>query len=317
MATAQGSQSSVESVLILAETTWGTAVTPSKDVGLVQDTSGGTNREVIEIGGLGQVEIQQVVTGSVGVAGSILFHMQHLRLFEFLIGVETPTSSGTDYKHTFAITDVPASFSLETGSNAATESTIIYEGCIGTGADISIALGGVLTCRFDWAGELGTSSGVAGAPVLDTLPVFPQGLTDVKVNQVAAIMIQNASISITKTFQAIHGVGSNLAQAAFTTDLKFAFAATLGFTDVTLQELGIGGATPPGTADPTGIEFEIVADNGTAWGSGQRNIQIILENCQFTKTEKVATLGAITFLNLAGNGTLKTFIGVDDIDDLN
>ena len=317
MATAQGSPGSVKSVLILKETTWGTATTPSKDVGLIQDISDSTNREVIEIGGLGAVETQKIVTGSVGVAGSILFHMQHLRILQFLIGDETPTSSGADYKHTFAIDDVPESFSLESGENAASESKVIYEGCIGTGAEISIALGGVLTCRFDWAGELGRSTNTATAPSLDNLPVFPQALVDVKVNTSSATMVQNASISIIKTFVPIHGAKSNLAQAAFTTDLKFEFAATLGFTGVTLQELGIGGTDPPATSDPTGIEFEINADNGTAFGSGQRNIQIVLENCQFTKAEKVAAIGAINFLNIAGNGTLKTLIGVDDISDLN
>lgn len=317
MATAQASPSSVQSVLILKETTWGTAVTPTKDVGLVQDITDSTNREVIEIGGLGQVETQQIVTGSVSAAGSILFHMQHLRIFQFLIGDETPTSSGADYKHTFAIADVPESFTLETGENAATESALTYEGCIGTGAEISIALGGVLTCRFDWAGELGTSSGTATAPSLDTLPVFPQALVDVKVATVIATMIQSASITITKTFVPVHGTSSNLAQSAFTTDLKFSFAAVLGFTDVTLQEVGIGSTTPPATSDPSGVEFEIIADNGTAFGSGQRNIQIVLENCQYSKTEKIAALGAITFLSLAGSGTLKTLISVDDISDLN
>ena len=317
MATTNASPGSVQSVLILTETTWGTAVTPTKDVGIVLDSTDSTNREVIPISGLGAVEVQQIVTGSVSAAGSILFQMQHLRLFEFLIGTDTPTSSGADYKHTFAITDVPSSFSLETGENAASETKMIYEGCLGIGAEISIALGGVLTCRFDWAGELGTSSVTASTPVIDFLPVFPQALVDVKVNTTSATMVQSASITITKTFVPVHGIKSNLAQAAFTTDLKFEFAAVLGFTGVTLQELGIGGTTPPGTADPTGIEFEMNADNGTAFGSGQRNIQIVLENCQFTKTEKVAAIGAITFLNLAGSGTLKTLIGVDDISDLN
>ena len=317
MATDQASQSSVESVLILKETTWGSVVTPAKDVGIVQNISGGTNREVIQIGGLGAVEVQQIVTGSVSVAGSITFHMQHLRIFQFLIGEESPTENTGDWKHTFAIDDVPESFSLETGSKAASESKIIYEGCIGIGAEISIALGGVLMCRFDWAGQTSNSTNSATTPVLDNLPVFPQALVDVKVNTVSATMIQNASITITKTFVPIHGMKSNLAQAAFTTDLKFDFAATLGFTGITLPELGLGGSTPPATSDPTGIEFEINADNGTAFGSGQRNIQIVLENCQFTKAEKVAARGAITFLNIAGNGTLKTLIGVDDRSDLN
>ena len=99
--------------------------------------------------------------------------------------------------------------------------------------------------------------------------------------------------------------------------MKFDFAAQLAFTGITLPEIGLGGSTPPVTSDPSGVEFEINADNGTGLGSGQRNIQIVLENCQFSKSEKVATIGAVTFLNLAGNGTLKTLIGVDDIPDLN
>ncbi len=317
MATAQGSPSQVQSILILKETTWGTAVTPSKDVGLILDSTDSLNREVIPISGLGAVEVQQIVTGSVSAAGSITFQMQHLRIFQFLIGDETPVNSSSDWRHTFAIADIPESFSLETGENAASESKEIYEGCIGTAAEISIALGGVLTCRFDWAGQTTNSTNTATAPSLDNLPVFPQGLVDVKVNGTTAIMVQNASITITKTFVPLHGIKSNLMQAAFTTDLKFEFNATLGFTGVTLQELGLGGATPPATSDPTGIEFEINADNGVAFGSGQRNIQIVLENCQFSQTTKVATLGAITFLTLSGEGTLKTLIGVDDISDLN
>ena len=210
MATAQGSPGSVQSVLILKETTWGTAVIPAKDIGLILDTTGGLNREVHQISGLGAVEVQQIVTGSVSVAGSITFQMQHLRILQFLIGDETPVETTSDYKHTFAIADIPESFSLEIGENAASESKEIYEGCIGTGAEMSIALGGVLMCRFDWAGQTSNSTNTATSPVLDTLPVFPQALVDVKVAGSSATIVQNASITITKTFVPIHGMKSNL-----------------------------------------------------------------------------------------------------------
>ena len=317
MATTNASPGSVKSVLIGKETTWGTAVSATKDVGLTQGINDITNREVIQSSGLGAVEVQKITTGSVTTAGSMVIQLQHGRVFEYLVGAESEGSSGSDFKHTFTIADVPPSFSLESGENAASETKLIYEGCLAIGAELSIILNGVLTLRFDFAGEIPRSTNTASAPVLDNLPVFPQALVDIKLNTVSATMVQSASITFIKTFIPVHGMKSNLAQAAFTTDLKFEFKAVLGFTGVTLQELGIGGTDPPGTADPTGIEFEINADNGTAYGSGQRNIQCVLENCQFTKTEKISAIGAVTFLDLAGNGTLKTLISVDDITGLN
>ncbi len=312
-----GSASNVKSVLISKETTWGTAVTPTRDIGLVQDITDTTNRGVIQISGLGAVDVKKIVTGTVSVAGSMLINAQHGRMFEYLVGTEVEANSGSDYRHTFTIASTPPSFTLESGENAATETNMTYEGCLAIGAELSIVLNGVLTLRVDFAGETVRSTATASAPVLDNLPVFPQALVDVKLNGSSATQVQSASIRFIKTFQGVAGMKSNLLQAAYTTDLKFELSATLGFTDKTEAELGLGAATPPATSDPSGIEFEINADNGTAFGSGQRNVQCVLENCQFSKIEKVASIGNITFLNLVGNGTLKTLITVDDINGLN
>ncbi len=309
---------SLHTILISKETTWGTAVDPSKDVGIVTDWNDGTKRIVIPISGAGAIEVQKIVTASVSTAGSMTVQLQHGRLFEFLVGNVGHSTSGSDTRHTFSIIDTAPSFTMDSGEQATSQpssaaSEIRYEGCLAIAGELTFVLDDVLKLKMDWAGELPTSAAAVETPVIDNLIVFPQGLIDVKLNGVSATMVQNATIRFLKTFVAVNGAKSNLMQAAFTTDLKFEFNAVLGFKDKTLQELGIGGSAPPGTSDPTGIEFEIIADNGVAFGSGQRNIQCVLENCQFTNTEKIGNVGGVTFLNLAGTGTLKTLITVDDI----
>ena len=239
------SPGSLQSVLVKKETTWGTAVTPDVDMGLIVDTSDSTTREVIEIQGLGSIEVQQIVTGNISAAGSMTIQLQHGRPFEYILGAVAHNDTSGDWVHTFTIADVPPSFTLESGENNTSESALTYEGCLCIGAEISIALSGILTMKFDWAGEVPRSTGTAITPILDNLPVFPQSLIDVKVSGVSATLVQSAFIRFTKTFSAVHGIKSNTIQIGFATDLKIEFGAVLGFSGVTLQEVGLGGVTTP------------------------------------------------------------------------
>jgi hypothetical protein len=300
-------------VLIGKETTWGTAVTPDKDVGIVTDIDDSLNREISEVLGLGSIETQQVNTGNVDVSGSFTFKFQHGRILEYVLGSVTHTETTGDPKHTFSITDEPPSFTLESSEDGTTDTARTYSGCLVENCEVSISNTGELTIKVDWKGKSVTSSATSTGATISSLITFPKSLVDVKLNGSSASEVQEASITITKKVERSWGVGSNLPQQGKATEMRFEFSAKLGFQDKTLQELGIGGTTPPNTSNPTGVEFEIQADNGVTLGSGRREFKLTLENCQFSKATVTASAGDMIFLELAGNGTFKECFAVDNI----
>jgi len=180
-----------------------------------------------------------------------------------------------------------------------------------------IALNQNLKLSTTWKGKTSYNpGGTAPSAVLSTLPVFPHSLCEVKINGTEATEIQNASITVTKTVSTSGGVGSNIPQQGFATSLKFEFSASLGFTDSTYQNLWMGGTAVSGIEDPTGFEFQINADNGVTLGSGQRAITFTLENCIKSSFSESTSVGGLTFIDIAGSGTLKTLTTVDNISSL-
>lgn len=157
--------------------------------------------------------------------------------------------------------------------------------------------------------------------IISTLPVFPQVMCDVKLDGTSASEIQEVSITVTKTLEGSGGVGSVLYQQRHETGIKFEFAAKLGFTDKTYIQLflgGSGGATTPSTTlDPTGFDFLLQADNTVAASSGRREIHLELENCQCPTFDEITSVGGLTFIDIAGTGTLKSCFTYDNITEAN
>lgn len=295
-------------ILIGKESTWGTGVTTDKDVGVVQDITNSLNREVKEVMGLGAIETQAVHSGNEDHGGSMSVSLQHGRLFEYILGTVAHAETTGDWKHTFSVNNNPPSFTLQSGEDDSTDTDLVTVGCLVESAEMSINQTDPLMLKVDFKAKSTTSDASTGTASISSLVTFPKSLVTININSSAASEVQDAAITFGKRVERSYGVGSVVPQQGKGTELRFSYTAKLGFTDKTFQDLFINDTTH---------EFEIDADNGTSLGSGQRRIKCTLENCKNTKLEKIAAIGDLVFIDLAGTGTLKaneTF-SVDNIAD--
>ncbi len=303
-----------KTVLIGKETTWGTPVTADKDIGLVQEVTDNLSREIIESMGLGAIDTQKITSGMVDVGSSVTVDFQHGRLLEYVFGTVAHDATSTpDIKHTFTISNTPPSLTLESGNNLTTDTVLTHAGLIVESAEISTELDSTLKLKCDFKGKTTTSSDSASAAVLSSLSVFPHSLITVQINDVTATEVQSFSIKINKVIERSGGTGSNLYQQGHATELKIEWSGTLGFTAKTLQELWLGGTTPSATSDPTAYDVSLDATNGVAAASGLRQLFIDLENGIGTTFDEVATIGSLTFFDVAGAATLKECYSYDNI----
>ncbi len=309
-------------VLIGVESTWGTQTATPQDAGMIiNDVTDNLTREVTESLGISQIETQKVSSGVVGGGLTMSGDYQHARMFRYILGSFTE-STATDTTHTAVISDTPESLSIESGNNLTTDEALIHRGQLVESAELSIALNENLKLSVTLSGKSPQSVSSVNSSILSTLPVFPHALCTVKFNQIAATEVQSASITITKVVQRSGGISSNEYQQGHGTEMKFSFAATVGFETSAFNNLFLVGTavtttqTPTATADPGGITFELSASNGVASGSGQRSIKLILDNVISPTFDKITTIGSLTFIDMAGVGTFNSLVALDNISAL-
>lgn len=305
----------VKNVLLAKETTWGTEVSPTKDVGLLlKDVSYNWEREVTESLGIGAIDTQAVNGGIFDPKITLNGEFQHGRLLEFIFGTVSHSSTGSDTKHTFTVSDTPPSASFEIGNNlSAGDTEATMTGMLVESAELSIELNGILMLSVTFAGKTVATSTTAAAAVLSTLQNFPHALCTVKLNDVAATECQEAKITITKVVERSGGISSNLFQQGHAVELKLSYSATLGFSDATYHNLWLGGSSPSTTSNPTAFNFEIIADNGTALGSGKRDVSIKLDSTIGKTFNEVTSIGGLTFVEIEGSGKFNSAYSTDNI----
>jgi len=300
-----------------SSTAWGTAVTADRDIGLVQDISENLSRELIETSGLGAIETQGVYTGNMDNSASVTLQYQHGRLFQYILGTVAHTNSGADWKHTFTVQDRAPSFTMETGEEGGTtDAVLIHGGNLIENAELSIGMNEVVTLKADMKNKVCTSTqtGLSAASV-STLTTFPANITTVSFDGVAATEVQNWSMKFEKKVEKSWGLQSITPQQGHAVELRFAFNGSLGFTDDTYQNLFLGGTIVSSSADPTRFYITMAGDNGTAYGSGQRNFTLTFTGCHMDKLDKAASVGGLVFIEVSGRGTFESLTTVDNLTD--
>ncbi len=303
--------------LIGKESAWGTAVTADKDVGLVQEVSDNLSREVIETMALGAIDTQKITSGMVDVGCSVTVEFQHGRLLEYVFGTVAHQLTSSDTKHTFTVNANPPSASIESSENSASDTVLTHEGMLVENAELSIALNETLKLKVDFKGQSTTSTTSAAAALIDNLAIFPHALVTITIDGTPATEVQNFSIKFVKKVERSGGLSSNLYQQGHGTELRFEYSGQLGFASEVYDKLFLGGSggatTPSATADPAGFPLIFDADNGVTLGQGQRQVKVTLGNCINRSHDKVASIGNLIFVDIAGHGTLTEAFSVDDI----
>lgn len=302
-----GSGSPVSAYLIGVESTWGTPVTADKDIGIVEEVASSPEREGIEIMSIGQIEAVSNESGVISGSHTVNMKYQHARIFDYILGAPTHALTGSDTKHTFTslVDNEPLSFTAETGQNlTAGDVGMQFAGCMIESAELSIELNDVLKLSFTAKSEFPTMLSTVPSHSIDTLQVFPHSLCSVKFNGVAASEVQSFTLSFNKTLDPVNGLGSNEHQSMVASSLTLAFSGQLAFDDSTYHDHFDNN-------DVTAIIF--AADNGTSLGSGERSIDIALQDIEMQTFEVTATAGAVVFVSFSGIARLNTMETVDDI----
>jgi len=291
--------------LIGKQTLFGTPVTADKDLGLIiTDVDTPQTREIVETSGISSIESVKINSGTKETSVSISGDLQHVRLWEYIFGSVAHVETSGDFVHTFTISNSPPSATIETGKDINTDVTLTSSGQTVDSVTLTAELNANYKMDIDFKGKIGIVGDVASTSITSALQCFPHPQVTVRVNSVAADKVQSASITITKTFEGVAGLGSDTFVDGFANELKFEFTATLGFTDRTFHDF---------FANNTVTDFEIDADNGVALGSGKQQIFISLDGISLASFNEATSVGGITFLEISGTGLLNVASGTDNI----
>jgi len=328
--------------LIGKETTYGTAVTANRDFGLLQSVSTTENNNLLREYSLGSANAQQITAGKYDVSHSIEFMMQHGRILTYILGTEnssSPSTSSSDRMHywtgtagTTDLSDSPPSFTFECGLNETTDIVKKFPGSVITSASISLGVDSILKCSADISSRtVDASTTTASASVIDDLPLFSGFTGAVKIGA-AGSEVELANVqSFALTFNNYAGgeaklwnIGSRLPQKALSVnrsiDFKYTVALrkssdyafnTAGGEDTLLDSWGeyirflAGSAVtaPTSTTDVAATSVILEADNGVAWGSGQRKFGIQLAGVKYTSMSTPIEISGYIVADISGFAT--------------
>lgn len=314
---------SIEHVLLHGqETTFGTAVTPDKTLGLRQNVSATYEHGSREVFTTGSAEAQDIVGGKVGIKNSVELIMQHARPLEYIFGTVAHDETTNDWKHTFSVADSLPSMTLEDSyEKGDTDSTSTYAGLKFTTATIGLAMDGNLTFRADGMSKDVANTTSASADSIDSIsPLsdfegsFKTGTLD---SETAVAETQNFEITLNRNTKSQFGLGDREAEDIEGMNLNIDFTASVGFNNNDEIERLLGDTSIQNSTPPTGFGCEFIADNGTELGSGQHKFYLQLNSVQYKNITRTTPIGDYVMADLSGNGILEECYMVDSISDTN
>lgn len=309
--------------LIGKETTFGTAVTADKDVGLVQNFSPSDKREHTKVYAAGSREIQEIVAGKIDLKYDLELFLQNGRVFEYLIGSVGHVETTGDWTHTFTLTDTLPSMTIEESYNISTDVVFIRDGCKFIDGTISIDKGGILTFKGSLtSASVDTSTASASAAVISSLGVLAYKHTTLSTGSAGSETSVGKLQSFTLTFgndvEDIEQAGSVEICEAEAKNLDISGEFTMMFENKTEYDVFLGGTSP--VDQPASTSIVINANNGVTLGSGRVEFNVQLANAQYEEAGKPLAVGDVIIQTFRFNaetlGTNKlTF--VDDVSSAN
>ena len=273
-------------VLIGKESTWGTAVSCSKDIGLVQTVTLSEDNSLRRLHTIAKRNANQILAGRYATTLSIEALFQHGRLLEYAFGSVTHTDGTTDAKHTFSEADTLPSFTMETGFNASSDTTLTFAGCKVNSLTLALSLEGQLTMRADLIAKTVATGTSASASVVSSLTTFPDYMATIKTGseggETALGNVQSLEFTIRNNLEPLGKLGSRLIQDLQANEREYEFAFTMAFSSKDEYERFLGGSSPTETSTPTIPSVIIDINNGVEADSGRRQIYIKLSNCSYS-----------------------------------
>lgn len=306
--------------LIGQESTYGTAVTADKDVGLVQNFNPSDKKELTTVYASGSRVPQELVSGQATLDFDLEVLFQNGRLFEYLLGSVSHEQTSSDWKHTFSFaTDLP-SFTIESSFNLTTDQVFAYEGCKLLSGEISIDQGGILTGRFTGrAQDVDTTSNSASSAVVSSLPTLHYKHLTLSTGSAGSEtdvgLLQSCSINFTNENTAVPDAGSvvNAADVGGNVEISFEFVIT--FQTVAEYERFTGADSSVATS-PTQFSMVINAHNGVTLGSGRREFYVQLNNVNYEEVGTAVAVGETVTQTFRGKATALGSSGMFTVDNI-
>ena len=162
---------------VIKEASWGTAGTPSLDVGLLEATGNITQSQNVEQNyGSGSRKNNQLTYGKYGVSGSLTGKVCNGRLLAYALGTDTPTGTGPT-THTLAVSDTSDLSSFTLGQyHISTDKGLEVSGCKIGDVNLTLETGGILSATYNWIGKdvvvKSSTVGTRTAPTETLLPSY-------------------------------------------------------------------------------------------------------------------------------------------------
>ena len=283
-------------VLIGKETTWGTAVSPTKDVGIVTDANVTATNEVISSRGLSSRSLDLLQMGQFRFRLDITNQFQHGRWIEYALGTKASATGSDPYVHGFTEGDNLPSCTVEIGLDGTTDDAETYEGCMMNSYTLALDLGGVVTERAELMAETVVTSASAETAVTDTLPTLSSHVATFKTgtaaSEVAVAQCRAFEWTVNNNLMPVDKFGSFLVQDLVEGPRDYSLRATLAFTDTNERSkffAGVNSKTAPTTADFAGFSTVIEADDA----ANSRRITMTLTDCHYTEYGRPISVGGV------------------------
>ena len=306
----------IGTILLGKESTYGSAVAPTKDIGLV--IGGGMSAEspITESHGYGQAQAVSVNPNVVNPKGSYELEMQHGRMLEYAIFGGTTTHADTtgDCTHTFVWANSLPSFTAEGSAElGATDLGLKYTGLIFDSTEISCALDGVLKMRAGWLAKDIVPLTSATAAVVNSGASLRGFAATLKLGGTAADYVQSWSVTVNRNTTSIKAQGQRTPAYAASHIANVTWKATLGFSETTQIVRLLGSASAITATEPAAFAAEFIADNAVTLGAGKRAFDMLLSGCQMKSFNKNYALKDFEMYDIEGSGIISTTTFVDQI----
>ena len=284
-------------ILVGQESTFNTAVSTTKDIGIITSVDTSLNNNTIDIDVIGQRQKVDILAGSFD--GTISFNgiLNSGAIFEMFFFQATDETNSSDYRHVFVDkdgTEVTAlaptatikSYTISSNHDGASDVVFTYSGCVINTLNVSMEYGGTLTFDSEVIVTSAETSTSAGSRVLtSTTPLsFAQGTvkTGDEDSESQKCPISSFSLNMSNNIDPndVRCIGNRFAIDYIPKNLTLEGDFTARFGSKDEAERFLGGSSPStSTPDPTGIIFEVT--NGVSLGSGRVGLYIKLLGCQY------------------------------------
>jgi len=159
------------------ESTWGTAVVPDVDIGLLEATGNINQTQNVEQNyGSGSRLNNQLTYGKHAVSGSLSGKLLNGKLIAYALGTDTPSGSSPT-THTIGVSDTTDISSFTLGQyHVATDKGLVVNGCRINDISLTLDTSGILEGTFNWIGQevvpLASTVGVRPAVAQSVLPSY-------------------------------------------------------------------------------------------------------------------------------------------------